>query len=96
MSMLAAYLINWGCNPFSKRLTGFIKKSKEFNLSDIGSDITGLTLTLSINGPKGHLLFYGHLHKYIGISNTSIIRPFTSNNLNYLQGWRIRHVAADW
>ena len=49
--MLAAYVINWGRNPFLKRCTWFIKKSKQFNQSDIISDISALTLTLTLNKP---------------------------------------------
>ena len=39
--MLTSYLTNWGRNPYPE----FIKKSKQFNQSDI----TGLTLPLSVN-----------------------------------------------
>ena len=49
--MLASYLINWGCNPFLERLAWFIKKSKQFNQSDIASDIAAVMLTLSVNLP---------------------------------------------
>ena len=40
-------LINWSCNQFLERLTWFIKKSKQFNQSDI----TALTLRLSVYDP---------------------------------------------
>ena len=46
--MLALYLINWGCNAL---LNDSLKKSKQFNQSDITSDIAALTVTLSVNGP---------------------------------------------
>ena len=45
----ALYLINWDCTPFFERLAWFIKKSKEFNQTDIASDITALMLALSVN-----------------------------------------------
>ena len=49
--MFMSYLINWGFNPFLERLPWFIKKSKQFNQSDIASKIAALTLTISVNGP---------------------------------------------
>ena len=50
-SMLVLYLISWGCNPFLELLTCFIKKSKHFNQNSIASNITTLTLMLSLNWP---------------------------------------------
>ena len=43
----ALHLISCGYNPFLEQLAWFIKKSKQFILNDIASDITALTLTLS-------------------------------------------------
>ena len=48
---LASYLINCGSSPFLEWLTWFIKKSKQFNDSDITNDIAALMLTFSVNGP---------------------------------------------
>ena len=53
--MLALYLINWDCNPFLNWLAWYIKKSKQFNQSDIAV----LTLTLSVNGPFFHTIVFG-------------------------------------
>ena len=47
----ASYLIKSGYNTFLERLAWFIRKSKQFNVSDITSDITVMTLTPSVNGP---------------------------------------------
>ena len=49
--MLASYLINCNCNPFLEGLTWFIKKSKQFNQSDIDCDTEAWMLRLSVNGP---------------------------------------------
>ena len=38
-------------STFCEWLTKFIKKSKQFNQSDIASNIRPLTLTLSVNEP---------------------------------------------
>ena len=41
-----------GLQPSLERLTQFIiKKSKQFNQSDIDSDFAALTLTFSVTGP---------------------------------------------
>ena len=46
------YRFYWGCNPFlEQQLTLFIMKSKQLNWSDIASNVTALTPTLSVNGP---------------------------------------------
>ena len=51
--MIASYLINWGRSPLLEWLTWFTMQSKQFNQSDIASDITAMTLTFSVNGPQG-------------------------------------------
>ena len=57
----AWYLICWDCNRFLEPLAWFNKESKQFNQSDIGSDITALALLLSVNCPlirsRSHLIF---------------------------------------
>ena len=47
-SMPASCLISWRCNPFLEPLPWFIKKSKQFNQSNITSDLAVLTLMLSV------------------------------------------------
>ena len=59
--MLALYLINWGCNPF---LGDSLKKSKQFNQSDITSGIAALTVMLSVNGPLWLIYIDGDGVKY--------------------------------
>ena len=49
--MLASYLISWGLQPIFGGLAWFIEKYKQFNRSDIASDIALLMLTLSVNEP---------------------------------------------
>ena len=75
-STLASYLINCGCNPYLERLTWFIKKSKQFNHCDITSDITALTLMLSVNGSLVHVDFHRFtpiiFHEYIMVQLDSI------------------------
>ena len=59
--MLALYLINWGCNPF---LSDSLKKSKQFNQSDITSGIAALTVMLSVDGPLWLIYIDGDGVKY--------------------------------
>ena len=64
-SMIASCLINWGCNPVLERIAWFIKKSKQFNQSDIASDIAALTLMFNVNEPLNFdkpVHIYGHRH----------------------------------
>ena len=50
-NLSSAYLINWDLNPFLEPPAWFIKKCKQFNQSEITSDIGALTMTLSVNSP---------------------------------------------
>ena len=54
VSTLAWYLINWGCKPYLEWFAWSIKKRKQFNQSDIASNIPALTLALSVNWPLHH------------------------------------------
>ena len=48
-----AHIISYqlGLQPIFEGLAWFVKKYKQFNKSDIVSDIAALTPTISVNGP---------------------------------------------
>ena len=50
-----SHLTNINEQPFLERLTCFIKTSKQFNQSNLTSDIRVSTLMLSANGSLGYL-----------------------------------------
>ena len=53
VSILTSYLTIWGRNQFLEQLDGFIEKSKQFDQSNITSNIATLMLMLSVNEPLG-------------------------------------------
>ena len=79
--MLVSYLINWCYNTYLEQLLWFIKKSKQFNHSNITSNISALILTLSVNGSLQFFIWFNFISH--GILKTSRTDFFGIEDISY-------------